>query len=358
MSGRRVPAVLAVDGGASKADVALVDRTGAVLGAARRMGLSNVSVSMEGSARVIGAAVRAACVQAGIDGDGGPVASIGVYCLAGADFPIDDQRIARTFGRSGWTPRTIVRNDTFAVLRAGTDAGWGVAVVCGAGMNCVGLGPDGRMVRFPALGELSGDWAAGGSWVGRRALGAALRGRDGRGPRTVLERTVPEHFGMSRPTAVMRAIHLGRLDDGRLLELPPLVFEAAAAGDDAARGILDRQAEEVVVWAVAALRRLRLASRPADVILGGGMFRPDDVPFLRRIEAGVAAAAPRAVVRKLQAPPVVGAALIGLDAAGSGRTSAARLRASLSFDRLDGRGRRAGRAGREGRGGNRPDGPP
>src|SRR3989442_12068521 len=105
MSGRRVPAVLAVDGGASKADVALVDRTGAVLGAARRMGLSNVSVSMEGSARVIGAAVRAACVQAGIDGDGGPVASIGVYCLAGADLPLDDQRVPRALSGGGVAPR-------------------------------------------------------------------------------------------------------------------------------------------------------------------------------------------------------------------------------------------------------------
>ena len=55
----------------------------------------------------------------------------------------------------------MVDNDTFAVLRAGTERGWGVAVVCGAGINCVGVSPDGRHARFPALGTITGDWGGG-----------------------------------------------------------------------------------------------------------------------------------------------------------------------------------------------------
>ena len=47
------------------------------------------------------------------------------------------------------------------MLRTGTDRGFGVAVVCGAGINCVGIGPDGRQVRFPALGRITGDWGGG-----------------------------------------------------------------------------------------------------------------------------------------------------------------------------------------------------
>jgi N-acetylglucosamine kinase-like BadF-type ATPase len=330
------PAVLAVDGGASKADVVLVGRSGEVLGAARRAGLSNVSISMEGAVRVIAQAIGAAGAQAGVTLDHSPIAPIGVYCLAGADFPVDDRRISRAFARHGWSEAGIVKNDTFAVLRAGTDAGWGVAVVCGAGMNCVGLSPDGRSVRFPALGELSGDWAAGGGWIGQQALGEALRGRDGRGPRTLLERSVSSHFGMARPEAVMRAVHRGRLDESRLLELAPLVFDAAARGDGAARRILDRQADEVIAWAVAALRRLRLLSAGVDVILGGGIFRADDAAFVGRIVDGVTAVAPGASVKQLGAPPVVGAALMGLEAIGASAAARARLRASLSFERLDG----------------------
>ena len=44
----------------------------------------------------------------------------------------------------GLAAEPLLRNDTFAVMRAGASRGWGVAVVCGAGFNCTGVGPDGR----------------------------------------------------------------------------------------------------------------------------------------------------------------------------------------------------------------------
>jgi len=73
----------------------------------------------------------------------------------------------------------IVENDTFAVLRAGTDRGWGIAVVCGSGINCVGVAPDGRHARFPSLGAITGDWG-GGYDVGLAGVVAAARSEDGR----------------------------------------------------------------------------------------------------------------------------------------------------------------------------------
>ena len=95
----------------------------------------------------------------------------------------------------GWARRVHVGNDTFAVLRAGTERGWGVAVTCGAGINCVGVAPDGRHARFPALGAITGDWG-GGYDLGLAAVSAAARSEDGRGPRTSLEHAVPAHFGL------------------------------------------------------------------------------------------------------------------------------------------------------------------
>ena len=108
----------------------------------------------------------------------------------------------------------IVGNDTFAVLRAGTARGWGVAVVCGAGINCVGVAPDGRHARFPALGAITGDWG-GGYDVGMAAVYAAARSEDGRGPRTSLERAVPAHFGLETPSELAEAIHTGRIAQSR-----------------------------------------------------------------------------------------------------------------------------------------------
>ena len=104
----------------------------------------------------------------------------------------------------------MVGNDTFAVLRAGTERGWGVAVVCGAGINCVGVAPDGRDARFPALGAITGDWG-GGYDVGLAALSAAARSEDGRGPATTLEHAVPAHFGFETPLELATAIHAGEI---------------------------------------------------------------------------------------------------------------------------------------------------
>jgi N-acetylglucosamine kinase-like BadF-type ATPase len=317
-----VKSILAVDGGASKVDVALLDVEGKVHATVRRRGRFNFGLGSNGSLDGLARAIKEAT-------DGG-VAALGVYCLAGTDLPLDDRRVAALVEGLGSSRKSIIRNDTFAVLRAGTDRTWGVAVVCGTGMNCAGVGPDGRFVRFPSFGELSGDRAHGGGWLGRSALGAAIRARDGRGPRTLLEGAVSAHFGMARPTAVMEAIYVGRLHNDRLSELAPVVLKAASGGDAVARDLVDQMVEEIVVTANAAIKRLRLTRRDVHVVLGGGVLRAMDARLIARITQGIRLVAPAAVIMQLEAPPVLGAALIGLDEVGASEAARDRLRRSLT----------------------------
>ena len=318
--------MLAVDGGASKADVAVIDVRGNVLAAVRRRGRFNFGLGSKGSLDGLERAIRSAQATA--------VATLGVFCLAGADLPVDDRRIEAALRPHHWAKRTLIRNDTFAVLRAGTDRKWGVAVVCGTGMNCAGIGPDGAYVRFPSFGELSGDRAHGGGWLGRTALGAAIRARDGRGPRTLLEQMVPAYFGMARPAAVMKEIYVGRLEYSRMSEVAPLVFKAAAAGDAVAQGIIDEMADEVVATANAAIRRLSLTRRDVQVVLGGGVLRAAGPDMMRRIGEGILTVAPAAVITQLEAPPLVGAALIGLDELRASDEARERVRRTLTHARL------------------------
>ena len=210
-------------------------------------------------------------------------------------------------------------------------------MVCGAGINGQGVGPTGKIVRFAGVGEYSGDRGGGGD-VGTAALGASIRGRDGRGPRTSLEKLVPAYFGLKRPDALTSELYSGRLDPNRLRELSPLVFAAANDGDPVARGILDDLADEVVAWAVAMIRRLHLTRTDVPVVLAGGTFRATDEPFYARIRSRIAEVAPAARVQVLAAPPVLGAALIGLDRLALSPTeraaAEARLRSALTFERL------------------------
>jgi N-acetylglucosamine kinase-like BadF-type ATPase len=305
--------VLAVDGGNSKTDLALVGSDGALLAFARGSQSSPHHIGEDGAMSVLAGLVE----QAGLNGR---VVDVAVLCMAGVDFPREEERLAELVGAQGWASGTTVLNDTFAVLRAGTERGWGVAVVCGAGINCVGVAPDGRHVRFPALGEITGDWG-GGFDVGLAAMSSAARSFDGRGPKTTLESAVPDHFGLRTPHELAEAIHAKRIEERRLLELPPVVY-AEAEHDEVAATIVDRLAGEVVALARVALDRLGLD----EVLLGGGLLQGEDTPVVERIRSGL----PGIAVRVSDAAPIVGAALLALDQVEADAEAQARVRAELA----------------------------
>jgi N-acetylglucosamine kinase-like BadF-type ATPase len=313
--------VLAVDGGNSKTDLALVRDDGAVLALVRGGMSSPHHIGLDGSVELLQQLYDEAAALAGLRGP----ADVAHILLAGLDFPTEERALHEALAARGWTERLTVGNDTFAVLRAGTERGWGVAVVCGAGINCVGVGPDGRHARFPALGAISGDWG-GGYDVGLAALSAAARSEDGRGPKTRLERSVPLHFGLQTPSGVAEAIHLGEIPLRRVVELAPVVFDEAPS-DPIAAELVDRLAAEVSTLARVALERLDLTDQPVEVLLGGGLFQRADSMLVDAVRAGVSA---RITVHATAEPPIVGAALLGLDELGAGGEAQARVRRELA----------------------------
>ena len=325
-------AILAVDGGNSKTDIAIVAAYGQLLAALRGPTTSHQQVGLEVGADRLAALVGVARSRAGLAADGSPP-DIGVYALAGADTPTDVRRLTESLAVRGLAARGLVINDAFAPIRAGSSRRWGIALICGSGMNAAGIAPNGRTARLAALGGISGDWGGGGD-VGLAALGAAVRARDGRGPRTALESSVPRHFGFSRPIDLTRAIESESVPQSRLRELSPVVFRASGQGDAVARAIIDRLADELAAMAGAIIRRLNLIRRDPDVVLAGGVFKARDEDFETRIAAGVHAVAPMARVCRWEAPPVLGAALLGLDRlegsrAGGRESAETRLRAAL-----------------------------
>jgi N-acetylglucosamine kinase-like BadF-type ATPase len=318
--------LLAVDGGNAKTDLALFDRSGRVLALVRGPGSSPHEHGVEGALDRIEALV----IEAGADG---PVDHAELL-LAGVDFPSEVSAFRARAQERGWANRVEVANDTFAVLRTGTDRGWGVAVVCGAGINCLGLGPDGREARFPALGDITGDWG-GGQDVGLAAVWAAARSEDGRGAKTSLQQLVPAHFGLETPLQLAEAVHAGSVPRRRFAELAPLVL-AEAANDAIAEGIVLRLADEIVSFVRVALDRIGPIDEPADVVLGGGVLQARNAQLLAAIEAELADSGVPHTLLVVDALPVVGAALRALDALGAEPAAHARLRADERLAELNG----------------------
>lgn len=340
MSDARERIVLAVDGGNVKTDLALVADSGRTLALVRGGRSSPHHVGVDGCVRLLDGLLREAASEAGLRADRLPLASSAQIMVAGADLPDELSALKGALEAAGWSERLSVDNDTFALLRSGTSRGWGVAVVCGGGINCVGVASDGRLVRYPALGPITGDWG-GGYDVGLAALSAASRSADGRGERTSLQQAVPAYFGLAAPFDVARAVHLGELRGERLAELAPVVF-AHSRADREARRITDRLSSEVAAFACATLRRLDLHAADADVVLGGGLMRAAPDGMVESIAKAIRAIAPHAQVLVAADPPIVGAVLLGLDELGAGEPVKQRARSELGsvFKEIEGDGAR------------------
>lgn len=300
---------VAVDGGNSKTDVLIGDTDGKVHAYVRGPGSSPQTLGVEPAMLLLDRLISTARAEAGL-GDN-QLERADVF-LSGVDLPEEVAVAAEAVHRSGWARSYRVDNDTFALMRAGTDEADAVAVVCGAGINCVGRASDGRSARFPALGMISGDWG-GGQHLASLAMWHAARGEDGRGPATALQSAVARHCGVQTVEEVIAGVHLGSIPRSRLDSLSELLFAVAATGDEVARRVIARQAMEIVALVTVAADRLDLRDLRYAVVLGGGVLRAQHPLLDKAIRDGIGAHSPRALVSVLTQPPVLGAGLFALD---------------------------------------------
>ncbi len=320
--------VVAVDGGNSKTDVVVASTSGRVLARARGPGVLSPLADPDGWRDKLTTLVAGAQREAGVRAK----ATCAAYFLANVDLPVERRIARRELARAGLSERSVVGNDTLAVLRAGATRDWGIAVVSGAGINAVGVHPSGRTAGFLALGDYTGD-SGGGLGLGIAALAAAVRARDGRGPATSLATSVPAAFGLRKPEEVAIGVHTGSIPYDGLHVLAPVLFTAAADGDAVATGLVDAFGDEVAVMATALIRRLRLTRSDVEVVLGGGTLQTGNGVLHDRVAAGITAVAPRAGVAVLDAPPVFGAVVEAWTAVGAPAAALRRVRRALATGR-------------------------
>ena len=307
--------ILGVDGGGSKTVIAVATAEGELVASLRGPGTNSHAIGAVAVADVIGAMLGDAAAALPVDQ--------AVLYLCGADVPADIAELEAAIRPRGWSRKLTVDNDTFAVLRAGTDAPNAIAVICGTGINALGRRADGRIARYPSLGWETGDWG-GAEMLGREVLRLAARAEDGRGEPTVLRELVREHFGAAKVEDVGADVHYKRLPMSRLAELAPAVIDAADEGDAVAWSLVDLLATEIVLMTIRTLNDLGL--KEADVVLGGGMLHGGEGLLYQLVAERLPLGA---IPVPAQDEPVLGAALAALDAAGASDAAKARLREEL-----------------------------
>ena len=140
---------------------------------------------------------------------------------------------------------------------------------------------------------------------------------------------MPQHFGLSTPQELAEAIHSRQIAQGRVIELAPVVL-AEAERDAVAAEIREHLAAEVVALARVALTRLELTREPVEILLGGGLLRTADGRLVDAVRAGLEDVSPQLTVHATASPPIVGAALLGLDELGASPAAKARARQELT----------------------------
>jgi N-acetylglucosamine kinase-like BadF-type ATPase len=300
--------VLGVDGGNTKTVALVASFDGAIVGAGRA-GCADIYGASSPEAAV---AEVAAAVTGAIGAAGAAPADVAhaVFSLAGADWPEDKADLHRAVLPLVPAARSLaVVNDAIGALRAGTDDGVGVSVVCGTG-GCVGAGGrDGRVWHSSWWGLKTGAWA-----IGADALDAVYSAELGIGPSTSVTARALEVFGAR---SVEEILHSFTRRGGRgafeTAQLAPAVLEEAIAGDDVARAIVSAQGAALGDMALAAARIVDLDGSPYPLVLLGGLLRGVGAELLA---SEITARSPDGERTQPRLEPVAGALLMAYDAAG------------------------------------------
>jgi len=304
------PCVLGVDGGGTHTVCVILDGAGREIGRGRGGPSNHQSVGAEAARVGLAEAVGAARLAAG-----DPPLAAACLGMAGLDRK-EDLQILQDIAATvlPGLPVRIV-NDAEIALAGGTGGRrQGVVVIAGTGSIAVGVDAKGRTARAGGWGHTLGDEGSGYD-LGQRALNAATRAQDGRGPETSLVDKLSTAIGVPDLEALAHRVYLENWAAPEVAALAPVVLEAAEEGDQVAQGIVDAAAHELALAAVVVIRGLEMQGQVFEVVLSGGIFH-GSARMVEAVRREVAAFASEADVHLPRNEPVLGAAWMALQAAG------------------------------------------
>lgn len=283
--------LLAVDGGQSSTFGMLAAETGEVVGTASGPAVKDflqpggVERCQEAISRLLDNLMAATTVPIQI-------------AAAGFGMSGGSQRMARAIAEVVATPHLIVLPDQETSFAAAVGGQPGVVVIAGTGSSALGQNSFGEKSGTGGWGYLMGDEGSG-YCIGRKALGLATSSLEGRGPSTLLERTIPEALGVDSLGKVYSILYSNPDWLEKTASLAAAVNTAAERGDQQARAVLQEAGEQLARHAIVLVDEL-FAKDPAIPVVSyvGGVFRS---PFVvQAFQAAVLKSCPNVQVRPPQ----------------------------------------------------------
>jgi N-acetylglucosamine kinase-like BadF-type ATPase len=305
---------LGLDAGGTKTHCLVGNSDGVVLGFGKAGTGNYEGYGVEAADVEIRKAVKDALESAGIKLS--DIAGIGMG-IAGADVPEDYEMLDREIFRPlfGEIPR-VFRNDSMAGLRGGTREPYGIVIACGTGCVCAGVNTEGKESRVGGINEYFGD-AVSGSSIGLEGLKCVWRARDGIIPPTRMTEKFLHRAQCSDIEGFFYVMYREEKTFADLEPMAPLVFEAAAEGDEAACGILEWGGDYLADMVNAVARHLEMTRKRFHVVMAGSVFKGASPVLRDAMITRIHRQCPDAECVMPVFEPVVGGLLLGMELDGT-----------------------------------------
>ena len=301
--------ILAIDGGATHTGCLAIDRSAQMLAEAEGGPYNHLHESQRLiRARLAGLIEQTLQLAKRRQEDVGCLSA----GLAGVDF--DDygaEPMLALFRELGFEC-CLIHGDIVIAHAAALDAGPGIVVLAGTGSCILGIDRSGRRAKGGGWGGIYGNEASA-QWISKRALRAAARAYDGRGPSTMLLGALIHSLGLSDFRDSISLIYGPQPRD--IASSCEVVYRWVVSGDLVARSPFDDAAAELVEGVIAAACRLGLDNSPIAVSYQGGVA--EHCPLLiTEMRERLSKALPQTRVQAPLWKPVMGAHLLACNAVG------------------------------------------
>lgn len=301
---------LGIDVGSSKTHALIVDENGQCLGFGKSGGGNHQGHGYEVTTQAIRESFDQASKMAGVSA--GQIAGAG-FGIAGYDWPSELEDHLRCIDdATGLTCPVEVVNDGVNGLMAGTTHGWGVNVTAGSGVNVRGRNQQGREGRIVGNGIYFGEYGGGIEIVGS-ALQEVNYAWIKRNPPTALTEIFLNATGAKSEIDLMEGLSNGYYHLYPAMAIQ--IFEAAQAGDEAALRVIHFSGQELGHLAVAVIRQLEMENDEVEVVQSGSIFDGGAL-ISDPMREVILVVAPNAKIIRLDAQPVLGSLLLGMEVGG------------------------------------------
>ncbi len=306
---------LGIDIGGSKSHALVADEAGRAVGFAECGAGNHEVVGYDGLAAALQEVTTNSLAMAEIERDQISGAGFGI---AGYDWPSERQPTLETIAALGLQAPFEAVNDAILGLLAGTSQGWGVSVVAGTGNNCWGWDQQHRIGRITGCGFWFGERGGGFDLV-LKATEAIARQWSRRGASTALTDAFLQMTGTKNVEEFLENLALNQISI--TAEAARLVFDVANRGDAVAQEIIRWNGRQLGDLANGVIRQLGFENLEFEVVQIGSIFNGS--PLLgEAMREAIHTIAPGAKLVRLDAPPVVGGVLLGMQEAGFSSTGA------------------------------------